>query len=214
MKRSSLRTLIIGGSALALVTSISPIAFADTTVPNPTSSVGAQADPPIGTYPPDNPIFMSRIQSIESLGDALVNQAQDLAKRLGKNGANNPTLVAAITAYQTARTNAITWFNATTANAKGNYSSSIAPALTALQAAQDNSKGDKTALKAAKEAFRTSTKGAVAAYRAAIQPAQRNFRTLLMNANASLSNTMRSARGLAPKPTSTPTSTPSPTKFN
>jgi hypothetical protein len=202
VKRSSLRTLIVGGSALALVTSISPLASADTATasPNSASTATPMDNPQIGTYPKDNDVFNARMRSIQGVGDAIANQARELMKRLGKNGANNPTIAAAFTAFQTSRTNAITLYNQQAAAAKANYSSAIAPALIALGVARAKAKGDAIALKAANDAFRISTKAAVSAYRVATLPAQTAFRTTMAAANTTLMNMIKSFRGASLKP--------------
>jgi hypothetical protein len=206
VKRFSLRTLIVGGSALVLVTSISPLAFADTATP--TSMVSPTDSSQIGIYPKDNQIFIARIKAIEGVGDAIGIQAQDLMKRLGKKGVNNPTIAAAFIAFQTSRTNAITLYNSLTAAAKSTYSSAISPALIRLQAAQSKAKtASGTSMKAANDAFRISTKAPVTAYRTATLPAQTVLRTTLTAANTTLMKVIKAVRGAAPKPTPSPTKT-------
>lgn len=220
MKRLSLRTLIVTGSALAILTSVAPLASADNF--SSISKVGASANPQIGTYPKDNPILVARINAIQSIGDAILLQAQDLATRLGKKGIGAPALTTAITAFQTARTNALTSFNYFMAVARSTYSSSTSPAQLALQAAQTKAQTDlqaalasakdgtskqtariafRNSVKASNDAFKLSTQAATVAYRAATARAHTGLLKTLATANKNLRIAIKAVRGAAPKST-------------
>jgi hypothetical protein len=214
VKRFSLRTLIVAGSAIAIVTSVSPLAFADNV--SSISRLGASDNPQIGTYPKDNPIMVARTNAIQSVGDAILLQAQDLAARLDKKGRGASALRAAITAFQTARTNALTSFNYFMAAARSTYSSSTAPAQLALQSAQTKAQSDlqsalasakdaaakqaariafRNAVTASNNAFKVSTQAAVTAYRAATVPAHAGLLKTLTAANKNLHVAIKAVRG-------------------
>jgi hypothetical protein len=221
VKRLSLGTLIVAGSAMAIVTSVSPIAFADSL--SSVTRIGASDNPQIGTYPKDNPILVARINAIQSVGDAILLQGQDLVTRLGNKGTGAPALTTAITAFQTARTNALTSFNYFIAAAKSTYSSSTAPAQLVVQSEQTKAQSDlqaalasakdgaskqaariafRESAKASNDAFKVSTQAAAAAYRAAIVPAHTGLLKTLATANKNLLIAIKAVRGATPKSTS------------
>ena len=174
MKRTTnmFRTLIAGGSALALVITLAPLATASGLQAKHAdkSQISVPKIPGLGDG------FLGRVRSLEVMGNGLEGRADALAKKqVAKNGSASPALVAAIVAYKTARDNAIAAFTASTKSAQDAYKVAVAPAALTL----------KTALDAAKTAFQNAThtrEAAKDAYKVALKTANDTFQAAIKTA--------------------------------
>jgi hypothetical protein len=162
MKRTTtlMRTLVAGGSALALVVTLAPLATA-TDAQGEASKAQKISIPKL---PGMGDGFLSRVRGIEATGNGLENKAQAmLKKQIAKTGSAAPALTAALVAHRTARDTAIATFETSVKSAQDAYQAAIAPAAATLKLANATAK---TALQNALQTASAATQAARTIYQA------------------------------------------------
>jgi hypothetical protein len=146
----TLRSLVAGGSLIALVTALAPIAQANdsqgkknhdaqsqvtaTPSPKPTILFGTTPTLPNGVrptiqgLPPLGDDFVGKVNGLEDAGDALEGKAHALETQQshGKKHPSSPAIDAALAVWKTAHDSAIATFKTTTQVAQDAYKAAIA----------------------------------------------------------------------------------------
>jgi hypothetical protein len=221
------RTIIAGGTVIAMVTVMPTLAIAGGTQ----GKSGSHGNKPGISVPGFIPAFpggfngeknlAKKSKKFENEGKSLEARARTLEKKLEKKGSANPAIATAVTVYKSVRDTAITAFQTATKSARDAYQLTTSPASdtqkaaylaakTALQIALASATTDQTkqiaqdaynaALKAANEAFKAATADALARYKAAVTSAQQVLNAALQAANLTFRKVLPAVHTDEPSP--------------
>lgn len=179
------RAFLAAGSALLLITSVSPASLASDHGKSGDHGKEAKSST-INSILKDiasSPVFNGKGKKFENDGNALKAQTSSLLKKLNKLSAGNPAVAAAVTSYIAAVDSATATFQSSVKAAKTTFKSAIAAATTD-----------------------TAKQGAEDAYKASVSAAQQSFQASIAAANLALKTALTA---LLPVPQGLPTPTPS-----
>ena len=177
----AMRAFLAASSALVLITSASPVAFAadhgksgghgKPASPGKSVEHGKHASrsavDEVLKAIQQSPVFNGKGKKFENDGKALAAQTGSLSKKLNKLGAAYPALLPAINTYLASVDTATATFQVSVKSAKGTYKAALTAATTDT-AKQSAETAYKAAVLAAQQSFNTAIKAANLALRAAL----------------------------------------------